>query len=374
VRNLARKCIRDLKPYEPGRPIEEIKRDLGIKKVVKLASNENPIGASKKAIKAILDMTDRLNRYPDGGCFYLKRKLSGVLNVKESNLIFGNGSNEIIELVTRAYLNEGEEAVVAEPSFLIFKLATAVQGGVPVAVPLKSFSSSQTTSVTRFNYDLNAMKKAVTAKTKIVFIDNPNNPIGISVGKKELERFLGDLPKDIIVVLDEAYNEFVERNDFPDSLKYIDRGNVIVLRTFSKAYGLSGLRVGYGVASSKIIEYMNKVRQPFNVSSVAQAAALASLNDKAFIKKVRSLVLKEKYKLYYALDKMGLKYVGSDTNFVLINIKQDSKNVFNRMLKKGVIVRDMCAYGLRNYIRVTIGKPSENRKFLKVLKKIIHKD
>ena len=356
MRNLARKCIRDLKPYEPGRPIEESKRDLGIKKVVKLASNENPLGTSKKAIKAIMEMTDRLNRYPDGGCFYLKRKLSGVLKVKESNLIFGNGSNEIIELLTRAYLNEGEEVVVAEPSFLIFKLAAAVQGGVPVAVPLKNFS-----------YDLNAMKKAITPKTKIVFIDNPNNPVGISVGKKELEKFLNDLPKDIIVVLDEAYNEFVERNDFPDSLKYIDRGNVIVLRTFSKAYGLSGLRIGYGVACSKIIEYMNKVRQPFNVNSVAQAAALASLNDKAFIKKVRSLVLKEKYKLYYALDKMGLKYVGSDTNFVLINIKQDSKKVFNRMLKKGVIIRDMCAYGLRNYIRVTIGKPAENRKFIRVL-------
>lgn len=357
MRELARRCIRDIKPYEPGRPIEAIERELGLKKVVKLASNENPIGLSKKAIKAVSDISGRLNRYPDGSSFYLKKKLCGLLKVENANLILGNGSNEILEFVVRAYLNEGEEVVMADPSFLIFGIVTAIQGGVAVKVPLK-----------KFGYDIEAMKAAITPRTKIVFIDNPNNPVGVSIGTRELNVFLEGLPDRVIVVLDEAYNEFVERKDFPDSLRYINRANIIVTRTFSKAYGLSGVRLGYGVARSEIIKYMEKVRQPFNVNAVAQAAALASLKDKAFIKKVRKLVIEEKKALYYALDRMGLHYVRSQTNFVLINIERNSAEVFNKMLKKGVIIRSMSAYGMDNYIRVTVGKPSENKKFIRVLR------
>lgn len=360
MRELARKCIRDIKPYEPGKPIEELERELGIKDVVKLASNENPLGSSAKAIKSVLKISDELNRYPDGGCFYLKEKLSDFLGVDKEKIIFGNGSNEIIEFVVRAYLNEGDEVVLADPTFLIYKIVIAIQGGRPVTVPLREFK-----------YDLAAMKRAITANTKIVFIVNPNNPTGTSVGREELEEFLKDLPKGLIVVIDEAYNEFVERGDFPNSLTYTDKGNVVVLRTFSKAHGLSGLRIGYGIAKKELIEYMEKVRQPFNVNSFAQAAALASLNDVAFIKKVRKLVLKEKQFLYNALDKMELGYIKSDTNFILIDVRKNGKDVFSDMLAEGIIVRDMNAYGLTNYIRATVGKPNENKRFISVLKKVI---
>jgi len=362
LRELARKCIRDIKPYEPGKPMKELERELGIKDVVKLASNENPLGSSAKAIKSVLKISNELNRYPDGGCFYLKEKLSDFLGVDKGKIIFGNGSNEIIEFVVRAYLNEGDEVVLADPTFLIYKIVIAIQGGRPVTVPLKEFK-----------YDLAAMKRAITANTKIVFIANPNNPTGTSVGREELEAFLKDLPKGLIVVVDEAYNEFVERDDFPDSLTYTGKDNVVVLRTFSKAHGLSGLRVGYGIAKKELIEYMEKVRQPFNVNSFAQAAALASLNDAAFIKKVRKLVLKEKQFLYNALDKMEIDYVKSDTNFILMDVRKNGKNVFSDMLTEGVIVRDMNAYGLTNYIRVTVGKPDENKRFINVLKKVLTK-
>jgi len=243
---------------------------------------------------------------------------------------------------------------------LIYKIVVNIQGGRAVTVPLKNFT-----------YDLPAMKKAITANTKIVFIANPNNPTGTSVGSGELGRFLDGLPKNVIVVIDEAYNEFVQRGDFPKSLEYLGKSNIIVLRTFSKAHGLCGLRVGYGVAAKELIQYMEKVRQPFNVNSIAQAAALESLNDEVFIGRVRKLVLEEKNKLYYKLDKLGLKYVRSDTNFVLIDTEGSGRKVFQALLKKGIIVRDMQAYGLDNYIRVTIGKPQENKKFLEALKTVI---
>lgn len=360
MRELARECIRDIIPYKPGKPIEELKRELGITDIVKIASNENPIGSSKKVISAILKMANKLNRYPDGGCFYLKDRLSKFLEVEKSSIIFGNGSNEIIEFVARAYLNEGEEVILAHPTFLIYRIAISIQGGRPVIVPLREF-----------RYDLVAMKKAITPKTKIVFIANPNNPTGTSVGKKDIEEFLKDLPRSLIVVIDEAYNEFVERTDFPNTLEYLNRANIVILRTFSKAHGLSGLRIGYGVARPELIEYMEKIRQPFNVNSLAQAAALASIEDTEFIEKVRKLVLGGKHALYNSLDRMGIEYVRSDTNFILIDVKRNSKEVFNDMLREGVIVRDMCVYGLDNYIRVTVGKPDENKKFIKVLKKIL---
>lgn len=360
VRDLARKCIRDIISYEPGKPIEELKRELGIKSVIKLASNENPVGLSPKALSAILKAAKNVNRYPDGNSFYLREKLSKFLGVGKNEIIFGNGSNEIIEFVVRAYLDAGEEVVISEPTFLIYKIVVAIQGGKSVIVPLKNFT-----------YDLPAMKKAMTPNTKIVFISNPNNPTGTSVGRKEFEEFLKGLPRNVIVIVDEAYNEFVERKDFPKALDYINKANVIVLRTFSKAHGLSGLRIGYGVAKPELIEYMEKVRQPFNINLLAQVAALASLEDIKFIDGIRRLVLKEKHSIYNSLDKMGIDYVKSDTNFILINVKRNSREVFNEMLKQGVIVRDMAAYDLKNYIRVTVGKKTENERFIKILKKIV---
>jgi histidinol-phosphate aminotransferase len=360
VRELARPCIKDIQPYEPGKPIEELERELGIKDIVKVASNENPLGPSPKALKAVMKVAGQLNRYPDGGCFYLKEKLAHYLKVQPSRIIIGNGSNEIIEFVVRAYLNEGEEVVIADPTFLIYKIVAAVQGGRAVLVPVKDFT-----------YDLVAMKKAITPATKIVFIANPNNPTGTSVGKDALEEFLDGLPANVIVVIDEAYNEFVERPDFPDSLAYLEKANCIVLRTFSKAHGLSGLRIGYGVARRDLIEYMEKVRQPFNVNAVAQAAALASIEDAAFIANVRQLVADEKRWLYARFDEMGIRYVTSDTNFILVDVKKSGREVFEAMLRQGVIVRAMDAYGLASFIRITVGTPAENKKCIKALTKVL---
>jgi histidinol-phosphate aminotransferase len=360
VRELARPCIKDIQPYEPGKPIEELQRELGLEDIVKIASNENPLGPSPKAVKAIMKIADQLNRYPDGGCFYLKKRLARFLNVEPSSIIIGNGSNEIIEFVARAYLNEGEEVVIADPTFLIYKIVVAVQGGKAVSVPLKSFT-----------YDLAAMKKAITPQTKIVFIANPNNPTGTSVGKDALEEFLNNVPANLIVVVDEAYNEFVERPDFPNSLTYLDNANLIVLRTFSKAHGLSGLRIGYGVARRELIDYMEKIRQPFNVNALAQAAALASIEDTAFIANVRQFVLKEKRWLYARFDDMGIRYIKSDTNFILADVKKSGREVFEAMLRQGVIVRAMDAYGLANYIRITVGTSAENKKCIKALTRVL---
>ena len=360
MKEIARKNIREIVPYEPGKPIEEVERELGIKGIVKLASNENPLGPSPKAIKAIKECLKDLNRYPDGGSFYLKERLAGEFGLDKKNLILGNGSNEIIELAIRAFMNEGEEALTAEPSFLIYKISVKIEGGNPVLVPLKDYT-----------YDLPRMKEAVTERTKLVFIANPNNPTGTSVGKDELEKFLDGLPKGVIVILDEAYNEFVERRDFPNSLDYLNRGNVIILRTFSKAHGLPGLRIGFGISSPELIDLMDRTRQPFNVNSLAQAAALASLGDKAHVERIKKLVKEGKECLYGEFDSLGLFYLKSDTNFILVDIKGDGKEVFEKMLREGVIVRDMNAYGLKSFIRVTIGTKKENKKFINALKKVL---
>ena len=361
IKNLVKKNILDIRPYEPGKPIEELKRELNISNIVKLASNENPLGPSKKAIKAMRRAILDVNRYPDGSCYYLKQALSKYLNVSPDNLIIGNGSNEIIELALKTFVNKNDEVIMSEPSFLIYNIACRVADGSPVVVPLKDFRA-----------DLNAIKDSITEKTKLIFIDNPNNPTGGSVSEMEVEAFLEKFSDNVIVVFDEAYNEFVEREDFPDTIRYIGRKNVIILRTFSKAHGLSGLRIGYGIAEKGTIQYMNRTRQPFNINSVAQAAAIASLEDKEHIIKSRMVISEGKQLLYKELDSMGLDYVKSDTNFILINVERDGREVFENMLKEGVIVRDMKAYKLDNYIRVTIGTMPENHRFVNALKAVLN--
>jgi len=360
IKNLVRKNILDIKSYEPGKPIEELERELNISNVIKMASNENPLGPSKKAIKAMKRAMATVNRYPDGNCYYLKEALSRDLNVSLQNLIIGNGSNEIIELALRTFVNKGEEVVMSEPSFLIYNIACQVTDGSPVVIPLKDFKP-----------DLESIRNSITNRTKLIFIDNPNNPTGRSVGEAEVERFLEKLPDSVIAVFDEAYNEFVEREDFPDTIRYIGRKNIIILRTFSKAHGLSGLRIGYGIGETEIIQYMERVRQPFNVNSVAQVAAVASLKDKEHIANSKLVVSKGKRFLYNSLDSMGLNYIKSDTNFILIDIGRSGREVFEKMLKEGVIVRDMDAYKLSSYIRVTIGTMAENHRFIKALKKVL---
>lgn len=361
MKNLIRKNILNFKPYKPGKPLSEIKRELGLKKIIKLASNENFLGTSPKAKKAIKGALNEICRYPDGNCFYLKKKLSERLKLEPENIIFGNGSNEIIELIIKTFLNEDEEVIMSRPDFLIFKLAVLQENALPVEVGLKDFRCN-----------LEGIKKAINKKTKIIFIANPNNPVGTYVKKNELTQFISDIPDNIVIALDEAYYEFAEdADDFPDSLQFLSRKNVIILRTFSKVYGLSGLRLGYGLANKEAINYLNNSRQPFNVNHLAQVAGLAALDDEKFLKKTLRDTKKGKAYLYQELAGLGLNYIASATNFVLVELKRGGRDVFERLLKVGVIVRDMAAYGMSTWIRVTVGTPGENKRFIFELGKVL---
>lgn len=355
-----KKTLNGIVPYQPGKPIEEVKRELGLKKVMKLASNENPFGPPSGVINAICRAAKDVNRYPDGGCFYLRQALSRKLRVSPDTLVFGNGSDELIVMALRTFVHPGEEVVVAKPTFLVYHIASMVEGAVVKVVPMKGF-----------RYDLEAMLEAVTPKTKMVFIANPDNPTGSYVTKAELESFLSRLPRNVVVFLDEAYYEFARGGDYPETIglpSSKDR-NIIVARTFSKVYSLAGLRVGYAVARKDVAEAINKVREPFNINSLGQAAAVASLRDKSgHLKKCVTLVKKEKDRFYKTFKSLGLAYVPSRANFVLINVKRDSTAVFKYLLKKGVIVRDMASWGLKGFIRVNCGLKKENDVFLKALK------
>lgn len=358
--SLIRKNIMKITPYIAGKPIEETKRELGLKDVIKLASNENPLGPSPKALLAIKKSLSRINRYPDSSGFYLKNKLAKSLKVKPQNIVLGNGSDEIIDIVIKTFVEEDENVITAGNTFLEYGIISQVNNRKVITVALKSFK-----------YDLKAVKERINKKTKLIFIANPNNPTGTYVNKAELEDFLRGLSKNILVVLDEAYDTFIDVFDYPQSLKYIGSKNIIVMKTFSKAYGLAGLRIGYAVARDKLISAMEKVRQPFNVNLLALEAANAALEDKKFLNLTRKSVLDGKKYIYGHLRKMGVTFVVSVTNFILIDVKIDCRVVFNQMLKYGVIVRDMKQYGLNNFIRVTIGTRKENERFISVLKKVL---
>ncbi len=354
------KDIEELVPYPPGKPIEELERELGITGIVKMASNENPIGPSPLAVKAVSGALKGINRYPDGGSFYLKRRLSQTLGAPMEQIITANGSNEIIELLVRTFLSPGDEVVMGEPSFAVYPLVTKAAGGISVRVPLKNMT-----------IDLSAMREAVTEKTRIVFIANPNNPTGTMVGGKDLESFIESMPDDVIICLDEAYREYVDDDEYPDTLRYLDgRRPVIILRTFSKIYGLSGLRAGYGLGPAKMIDYLNRVRQPFNMNSLAQIAALAAIDDTEHVKKSRAVNAEGLEYLYNELGAMGLEFVPTKANFFLIKVGQGSF-VYNALLQKGVIVRPMDSYGLGRYIRLTVGLPEENERFIRSLKEVL---
>jgi histidinol-phosphate aminotransferase len=357
-----KKILENIKPYKPGKPIEEVKREFNLGDVIKLASNENPFPPSPLVIKALAGAAKDANRYPDGGCFYLRNALSKKLGVPGENIVFGNGSDEIIVLALHAFVEPGDEVVVADPTFLIYNIASMVRGAVVRSVPLKGY-----------RYDLEAMSKAVTDKTKVVFIANPDNPTGSYVTKAELDSFLGKIPENTVVFLDEAYYEFAAGGDYPETLDMAVRGDrhIITARTFSKVYGLAGLRVGYGITRSDIAEVLNKVREPFNVNSLAQTAAAAALEDAEYVKRSVSLVKTEKEKYYRFFDSVGIKYVPSRANFVLFDTGRDSVRVFELLLKKGVIVREMSAWGLKGFIRVNMGLPEENEKFFSAFKEAI---
>lgn len=361
MNKLPRKGVENLIPYPPGKPIEELERELGIKGSIKLASNENPLGPSPKAVQAIMEKVHGLHRYPDGSGYYLKTKLSEKFGLPADRIILGNGSNELIELIVRTFLSSGDHVVQAFPTFLVYEKVVTGAGGMITSVPLSDF-----------RIDLDAVYREITPKTKIVFINNPNNPTGTALSKEELFDFLRQVPEDVIVALDEAYIEFVSDETTAQGLELLTKHPCLcVLRTFSKLYGLAGLRIGYGFASEKIIDYMNRVRQPFNANTLAQAAAMAALDDAEFVSKTLKLTREGLAYLYQSLDHMGLEYLPTQTNFFLIKVPPGGKSVYNRMLKQGVIVRAMDAYGLPDYIRINVGLAEENERFIETLKKVL---
>jgi histidinol-phosphate aminotransferase len=355
--------IKNLKPYKPGKPIDEVKRELNLKEVVKLASNENPFGCSLFVKKAIEKEAVNVNRYPDGGSFYLREELSKFLSVNQDEIVFGNGSNEIIDLIGRAFLREGDEVLSFQYSFVVYRLITQLNGGIFKEVEVENDLSR----------DLNKMLNAITDKTKIVFIDNPCNPTGFANLKEEFDEFIKKVPENVIVVIDEAYFEYAKEHGVPNGIHYVfpinpeipKNKNVIVLRTFSKAYGLAGLRIGYGISKKEIIEILEKVRQPFNVNYLAQVGAVEALKDQKFVEFSVFENEKGKEQLYEGLERLGIHFYPTYGNFILFKI-QNSDEVYDRLLKNGIIIRP--AFGMENHLRVSIGTEEENKKFLEALK------
>jgi histidinol-phosphate aminotransferase len=352
--------IRSLIPYEPGKPIEEVEREYGISGSVKLASNENPLGPSPRALAVLRERLPELHLYPDGDCFYLKRALAQKLGVQPDRLIFGNGSNEIIELAARTFMRPGDEAVMAEQAFVVYELIVQAVGGKRKTVPLKNFT-----------HDLAAIADAVTPQTRLVFLANPNNPTGTIYRRRDWEAFLERISPDVLVIVDEAYFEYVEEADYPNSLDYHARHPAILtLRTFSKLYGLAGLRIGYGIGAKDVIALMQRVRQPFNVNAPAQWAALAALDDTEHVQ--RSLGVNQQGVKYLQTEfvRLGLSYVPSQANFILVRVG-NGHEVFQRLLQQGVIVRPMVGYKFPEHVRVTVGTMAQNQKLIGALERLI---
>jgi histidinol-phosphate aminotransferase len=358
---LATKGVQGLKPYQPGKPIDELERELGISNIIKLASNENPLGPSPLAIQVINKNITGLSRYPDGNGFSLRAKLAGQLNVNADQITLGNGSNDILELIGRAFLLPEHEVIFSRHSFAVYPLVTQASGATAVVTAAKYWGN-----------DLQAMLDAITKKTRVIFLANPNNPTGTWLDKTSLLNFLKKLPDNVILVLDEAYFEYVTDPDYPNGLTFLNEyKNLIVTRTFSKAYGLAGLRVGYGISCNSIADILNRVRQPFNVNSIALAAAEAALDDVEFIKKSRSMNKLGMQQLIQAFDEMGLKYIPSVANFIAVNVGRDANSVYKKLLHKGVIVRPVENYDMPGFLRITIGTKEENEKFISSLKETI---
>ena len=353
--------LTQLTPYQAGKPLEELKRELGLTDAIKLASNENPLGPSPKALAAVQANLADLHRYPDSNVYYLKEDLAAHLGVTPPQLILGNGSDEILDLLVRALVPAGGEVLSTTHTFLIYGLITQAVGGVYRPVPLK-----------RLRVDLRAVAQAVNPQTRLIILNNPNNPTGTVFYREEWEEFLAALPGNVTVVLDEAYLDFADDPRVPSGLAYLREDRALVgLRTFSKAYGLAGLRVGYGYGPSPLMDCLNRLRMPFNVNRLAQVAARAALADTDFLARTLELVRTGKEEIYRGLDRLGLEYLPSQANFVLIRVPQPGREVFAAMLRLGVIIRAMDAYGLPQHIRVNVGLPQENRRFLEALSKVL---
>lgn len=355
-------CIRAIAPYQGGKPISEIAREFGLQEsdIIKLASNENPLGISPKAQEAIESSLADIARYPDGNAFLLRNIVSEQFAVDADQIVFGNGSNDILELCARAFLQTGDEAIFSQHAFAVYPLVTQAVGAKGVVVPAKHFA-----------HDLTGFLDAVTEKTRLVFIANPNNPTGTLIAKPVLKAFLDKLPKHILVVLDEAYDEYLSENDQSEAIAWLSTyENLIISRTFSKAYGLAGLRVGFGLMHADLADILNRIRQPFNVNLVAQAAAAASLMDSDFVAKSYAVNQAGKLQLTQGFNTLGLEYITSYANFISFKVNH-ADDVNLALLKNGVIVRPVGNYGMPGYLRVSVGLFSENERFLEVLESIL---
>ncbi len=353
--------IRELQPYQPGKPVAELERELGLTNVVKLASNENPLGASASVIASLQSVLPELSRYPDGSAYLLKNRLSEFLGVASDKITIGNGSNDVLELLARVYLSKDNESIVSQHSFVVYPLVTRAIGASLKIVPAK-----------KFTHDLEATLDAISDKTRIVFIANPNNPTGTWVNQTDLTLFMDKVPEEVIVVLDEAYFEYVREPGFPDGISLGGKyPNLVITRTFSKAYGLAALRIGYSVSHPDIADLMNRIRQPFNVNAMSLVAALAALDDQAHVRQTVELNASGMKYLESECDRLGLGYIPSVANFLTIDFGRDAMPIYDALLHEGVIVRPIGVYELPNHLRVTVGTKEENHRFVEALEKVL---
>ncbi len=357
-----RNFVKNIKPYKPGKAIEDIAREQGLTgEILKLASNENPLGPPPTAVAALKKSLNKLNIYPDDNCFHLKHRLSTKYKIPINQIIIGNGSVELIELIFKAYVNPGDEVIMSEPSFIMYKIACQIFGGKMVSIPLVDFK-----------HNIEKITQAINTKTKIIIIDNPINPTGTIITKEQFDQFIKKIPDHVILVIDEAYNEYIEDEFYPKAPNYLlKHSNLIALHTFSKIYGLAGLRIGYGFSSPDIITALMKVRLPFNVNRAGQAAASAALDDKDFVKKSIANNEEGKKFFYKELKKLGLEYVPTYGNFIMVEFSKEAMEIFNLAQKRGVILRTIYEYGLSHHLRITIGTPQQNERVIRVLKEII---
>lgn len=353
-----------IKPYVPGKPMKEVEREYGINNSIKLASNENPLGPSPMAIEAIKASMEEINRYPDGSGYYLIDRISEKLDVEPQNIVLGNGSDEIIGLLAHTLLQSGNEVIMPQSSFLMYEILVRSVGATPKFVPLKGLS-----------IDLDGIRDRITPNTRMIFLTNPNNPTGEAINGKDVDFFLESLPPDIVVVIDEAYIEFIRDESCFSGITRIGSDQaLVILRTFSKAYGLAGLRIGYGIMPGQLAGLLNRIRLPFNTNSLAQVGAIAALEDDKFLKKSIRLVHEGLDFFYSELDNLGIRYFPSQANFLLVDVCRNADEIFEAMLKLGVIVRSMVSYGYPEYIRVNVGLNEENSRFIASLKQVLSRD
>lgn len=360
IEKLVRKGILKITPYIPGKSIEEARKEAYAKRWIKLASNENLLGPSSKSVKAIEKELPNIFLYPEATCTSLREALAQKYNISSNMMIISNGVDNLLLMIGCAFLNEGEKVIMADPTFPVYTNVTQIMGAKPVKVKLKNFT-----------HDLDEMYKRIDRKTKIIFICNPNNPTGTIVSKREIEDFLSKIPERILVILDEAYGDFADDINYPDGVEYVRKGkNVIVLRTFSKLYGLAGLRIGFAIAKEDLINCLYQVRDPFPVNRLAQVAALTTLNDYNHIKHSIQLIHQGRKYFYKELNRLGFNYVPSQANFIFVDFGKDSNEVSKELLKEGIIIRGGRMWGYPNFARITIGKEKDNQLFIKALEKL----